>query len=676
MGSERRGLPLLLAAGLAAGCATGEVRVCEGESEALLSDGTIRKQFFRLVTDPTAGGALHGTPPAGDDRPRKMILLLDYSGSMFPGYGKPRVAGCDVCRAGLRADGTATRNAGEGGQPYYYEMPRYRDLVARWLDAATPPGSRMDLEILLYNSRLWRVGRDAVRPFGEVGELSFELPVASASGEQIGDWLRPIPGNPYTLDRQAPNTTESRRALETAIEAVSDEAILWLVTDNIVDVGGGVVSAEDARRNLDFYEALKSEPRLQMVVAYPLSEAEPCSWMCGTSLFVYGFYVSRFERAPPAEIQRLGGTGEGLEASPRGLLWNRDLQALAAAHSGRAAEIKPELAGVPLRLKPIDSEVLSLDFELHAGQALKCDVRAEYGDPVPCVARLTVRNVLRHQRVESARLRLRNETLLPRKAGERRRLPWASAVCAGEVEPVRWAIAGGAEGTGEETIELGPLAPLESKVVDVLFRLPPVHVDTGRTAHLADVALTNRILLDGRLVAEIEDVRTSLYLDTEGLEGVYGAAELPQIFRGREQARIVAEYPAGAVIANNGQILGLTVLGGGLGLFLLAGLVALRFQRVQYTVRVDGRQLARLSMPRWSRRRLEIDGRVRAHLTRRWGPAYRLRPRRGYRLRKDGATWVLAAGGEGGGEEYRIDVHRGWSRASRRASEQVGGDDW
>ena len=494
--------------------------------------------------------------------------------------------------------------------------------------------------------------------------------MSTATPDQIAAWLRDIPDDPYQVDRQGPNTTETSQALRQVIEAVGDEAILWLVTDNIADSGTAVVSAEDARRNLAFYRLLKDEPRLQMVSAYPLLLAEDCSWMCGTSLFAYGFYLSPFERPESAEFHRLGGTSPGGSGGPAsgGLLWNPDLQALAAEHSGRAAEVRGlDIAGVPLRLKPIDTEVLTLDFQLYRGQALQCDSSAEYGEQLLCLAQVKVRNTLRHQTVDSAQLTLSNQVLLPRKPFQRQRLPWASAVCAGGMQPIKWLVKsqhGNRRGDGGGPVEVGPLAPLEEATVEMLFLTPAIDVATGDREHLFDIAFTKEILLDGRMVAEIKDIRTRLAIDTQGLEDVYGASELPAIFRGQEQSRVWAEYPAGAVVANNGQLLGLLLLVVGGSLLLLVVLVVLRFQRVQFLVLANGAEIARLSMPRLSRRALEIDGSVRAYLRRGWGAGFRLVPRSGYRLRREGTGWLLG-GSAGDSYEYRLEVRRGWSTRTR-----------
>jgi len=643
------------------GCQTGDVRVCDNEQEAMLSDGTIRFEQDQSLVDPTAGGRLVGKAPAGTDRPRRVILLLDYSGSMYGGYNAEASAGCAPCSS---------------RQPYYYEVPAFEALLSDWLDAATPPGSTMDLEILLFNSGLWRLGDGGVEPYSGPQQLTFSRPVSTADSAQIRRWIADIPDDPRTVNADMILSTDSRGALRSVVQALTDEAVVWMVTDNIVDTGGGGVSAADARRNLEFYNLLREEPRIQMINAYPVFQEDSCSWMCGTSLFFYGMLISPFERPPSREFHRLGGTtaaGEGPTAG--GLLWNPNLAELAAANSGRAAR-DANLAGVPLRLKPIDTEVLGFEFQLYRGQALRCDRSAEFGDSLRCAIRAQVRNNLRHQTVESARLTLTNEVLLPRKPRERERLSWASAVCPAQMRPIAWRLTrpGQAATVVEDVgLELGPLPPLGTAEVEMVFDLPAIHVAVAERAHLLDVAFTEHFLLDGRVRAEIQDIRTSLFLDTSGLEAVYGASELPGIFRSREQGRIEAIYPAGAVVKNDGQILGILLLGslGGLGLLLV--LVVMRFQSLYLTVFANDAEIARLKLPRLSYRTLEVPGMKRLTVIRGWRSAYKLRAAAGYRLRKDGNTWRL--GPQEGGEEVCLTIRRGWGQSAQRRKRKLGLDD-
>ena len=621
-----------------------------------LTEDPVGVRQLSAVLDSTSGGALSGHPPEGMDRPTKTILLLDYSGSMFGGYGRSRVANCSACVADLVA-GEARRN----DQIYYYEDPLFETFLATWLAAATPAGSGQDLEILLFNAQLWRLDEmGEVVPYGGFEPLAYPRSVGRATPAEIVDWLHQIPDSPFSVDRSAANTTESRAALQSVIDAIPDEAVVWLVTDNIVDTGGGAVSAADARRNLEFYDLLRSDPRLQAVVAYPLHQSKACDWMCGTSLFAYGMYVSRYERPTSEELHRLDGTGgEGGGPTAEGLLWNRELREIAARSSGRT----DDLAGVPLRLKPIDTDVLSFEFELEDGQAVRCDPVAEYGDPLRCLVRVEIRNTLRHQTVESAELTFTNGTFLPRKANAPQRLPWVSAVCSGEMRGLGWRLDGGDEHPGDEPIVLAALEPLQSTVVEFLFELPPIHVAADRNNFL-EVALTDRILLDGRIGAELRNIRTRLAVDSEGLEEVYGAAELPEIFRGRLEGRMQSVFQTGAAVANNGQILGLLVLLVAGGAILLTTLVVMRFQRIHLTVEVNGMEAARLSLPRLSSRSFELDAGSSVRVTRRWSSRFNLRPGPGLRLRKDGHAWLLTRTGME--EETRVEIRRGWRSAAAR----------
>ena len=673
--TSRTGVASLAAATcmlLLVGCESSPARVCDNEADATLSDGTIRRHTYRAVNDPTVGGRLQRRPEGQKADPKKMLLLLDFSGSMFGGYGSPRPEGCSVCAADLNE---ATQKISRNRQPYYFGEADFQDMLASWLDAATPAGSGLKLEILLFNAQLWHAGPEGVSRYDGPSQLTFDRDATNADASQIMGWLSQIPTSPYDVDGSAPNRTESKAAILSAIEAIEDEAIVWLFTDNIVDSSA---TDEDARRNLEFYEALKQEPRIQMISAYPLSQEAECDWMCGAAIFAYGMYVSHLERPDSSGYHRLGGTVAGdARPSPKGLLWNPDLKTLAARFSGRAAAVrKVELAGVPLRLKPIDADVLTLDFELYGGQALKCDRTASFGDKPICLAEVRVRNTLRHQVVDSAKLEFTNGVMLPRRAGERSRLAWASAVCDGNVQTLGWKVPDGASGEGDEPIELGPLAPLEEKTVQVYFELPTIDVDTSDRADLLDIASTNQILLDGHVSAELTDVRTSLYIDTEGLEDVYGAPELPAIFRGRQQARIKAEYPAGAVVANDGQLLGMIILLGGGGLVLLIGLIVTRFQRVQFLAVLDGAELAKLSMPRVSSRILKVDGKLAVRVRRGWGPSLKVTPTSGNRLKRDGpSAWVLIMGGALEGDEFKLELRRGWSRVTRTARSPAM-DDW
>ncbi len=640
-----------------AGCGHPMTRTCAaGPAEAKHDRGAAGEA---AVVDPSAGGVLRKAAPARPGAHRKMVLLLDFSGSMYPGYGKPKVEQCEVC-AGGTIGGRTQRN----GQPYYVASPEFQQFLSRWLAAAIPPTQQVDLELLLFNRRLWRLGETGVEPFAAGARLPFDHTFGSGSVDLLAARLRQLPENPYKVDPDAPNETDTPSALRRVVEGLQGDEILWLVTDNIVDKGSGgsPLDDRDARLTADFYKLLDSEPRVQMISAYPIFQAATCSWMCGTSLFVYGLYVSPFERPPHGEFHLLGGTTpEGGGPSADGWLWNSGLHDLAARNSGRiAAGGRADLAGVPLRLKPIDAEVLAITMAGHEGEpAVECDSGAEFGKPVLCRARLRIRNVLRHQTVEAATLQLSNELLLPAAAPAGPTVPWASPICPDTMTVSGWAIHGGSRHPGDEPIRVGPLAPLAESDLDVEFQLPAVDVDTTIRPTLFTVAFTNRILLQGTIRAAIHDVATRLAIDIHGFESVYGAAQLPEIFLHRQASSAEASFPIAAEVANDGQLLALlSVLGGGT-LAALVTLIVLRFQKKQFTVSVDGLETARLSLSRCSGQNVEVAGAVRARLRRGWGAGYRLVGRGGTRLRREGGAWMAALPGET--EDRRIEVRRGWA---------------
>lgn len=650
--------PLSLSLPLLLGCGKGSPPVCPQE--------TVAERF---------GEAPPGTPAVvstkADDRsegapavaggPRKMILLLDYSGSMYGGYGKQAPKQCEPCAAGPAG--------GRGKRPYYVASADFQSFLSGWLVAATPPEGDLGLEVLLFNGKVWHLRDGGVRPFDDATPgLGFATRISRRSASEIAALLWQIKGNPYEADPggKAPNTTDSPAALRSALRAIGDDdAVVWLITDNIVDTAGGANPDPDARATADFYRELNANSRLKMIAAYPIFLAEPCSWMCGSSLFVYGIYVSSAPHLPSARLRRLGGTtAAGGGPAPDGLLWNTALRQLAAEHSGQAAAAgRAELAGVPLRLKPIDAEALAIDF---GRPALRC-ARAEFRERLRCNANLVVRNTLRHQVADGVALSLSNDILLPYEERSTRRLEWASAVCPGQVETRAWQVAGGLSGNGKQDIQIGRLAPLQEARVRVSFELPAVEVDTHRLSQLVRVALTSNIVLRGQIRAEVRPFTTSLALEPQKFASVYGSGALPAIFREHVVGTSTsASYPIDAQLANDGQALALLTLGGGGGLAALCALVAMRFQRKQLTVVVDGIESARLSLPRWSRRDVEVGGVPRALLRRGWGADYRLVPRSGVRLRRDGAAWVLRLGDDIG-EEHRIEIRRGWSTARSRS---------
>ncbi len=634
----------------------------------------------RAVVDPTAGGRLSGVAPA---RPARSLLLIDYSGSMYAGYGESPPDGCPSCVATVK-DGRPARN----DAPYYSARPEFRALLSGWLQAADPgtvqtgtaQSGPVQTGALLFNADLYELTPSGPAPFPPGAALSL------APAADLARRLDALPDSPYRTDPHTPDRTETAAALRRAIDAITapagapagepagetsapQEGILWLVTDNIVDTAGAdlAVSADDAARNRAFYQLLQDDPRVQWVYAWPLHQPDTCGWMCGTSLLVYGIYVSPFERTPQSALARIGGVGPDGEPAPGGLLWNPSIRDLAATFGPDPARVQAAagLAGVPLRLKPTDTNVLSVRFQPRsaANDALLCDQSAEYGQPVRCTATAVITNTLRHQSVDGASLSLQNGLITPL-TGDRP-APWASAVCPGTASLLKWQIqgdtgTGAASGEGDAPIPLGSLPPLSSRTVELLLQLPPVQVAPVTAWDVPAIAFQSRLPLAGEMIATVSDITTRLSIPESAMSEVYGLESLPSVFQGVQGASLVTATPVQTSIRNDGQLFGLLLAGAAMGFVSAFSIIVARFQKIQYTVLVDGVVIERISMERISSRKIEINKVHRFTVRRGWNEEARIEAAEGMRVRT-GVGGVTLVGK--GGEERRVEVRRGWNRA-------------
>ena len=653
-----RALVLVVAVVLAA-CAKAPPPRCADEaagSQQVESDARVRVTTTTMPGDPTAGGRLSGDAKTGP-RSMRAVLLLDYSGSMYAGYDKPATTSCpSLCKA----EGTR-RN----GQPYYYSDLSFQRFMAGLVDAATPTGASIELRALLFNKGLWTFddGKTAAAP----SSITFPWSMSSMSSSELSRAFAAIPADPFKATGKNADETHIQPAVERAVNAVlagADEGLIWLVTDNIADQSGGGVSADDARRNLAFYEYLKREPRLQLVYAYPVHDTQQCTWLCGSSLFVYALQVSSRARADFVEVDRLSGGHLGAGAATAdGLLWNSALKGLTAGHAGAAPE---HLAGVPLRLKPMDLNAVSVSFQKTAEgktQPLRCKRSAEFGDTVPCVATLVVKNNLRHERIDSARLVLEGGTLLPHTRESPRRLPWAGAVCAGGIKAT--ASTAGVDDTGQ--FMLGPILPGAEQILQVRLLVPAVAVAPTSPGEIVDVATTDALLIEGPMTARIRDVRASLVVPKAERQRVYGADALPQIFTDRSEAEVVARFPVVAVINNDGKLQALLLVAGLVLALLLVGLLLFMLQPAYCTVIVDGVEAERFRMTRLASRDVDIRGQRYGRVKRGLGVPQFV-PAKGSQARRTGSAWLVAPSG---GSEARIELRQGW-RSKKAAAASSG----
>jgi hypothetical protein len=439
----------------------------------------------------------------------------------------------------------------------------------------------------------------------------------------------------------------------TAADLLGEDGLLWIITDNISDRSGAGVSSADAARNLAFYTALNNDARLQTVMAYPLHDDKKCTFMCGTSLFVYGIHVSTRTRNGAAEVNRLaGGHLKDGDASADGVLWNQQLKASASKHAGSGR--RPEIVGVPLRLKPMDLDVVSVKFEEdEKGRArpIRCRRTAEFGSKVPCVATVVVKNNLRHQILESATVVFENGVMIPHKAREKKRLKWCGAVCAGAVETYNEKL------KKQSEFPIRELGPGKEQKIRVLMVLPAVTVAPSGVGDTFDTAFTDTVYLSGDITARVKDVKTRLDVDAEQRREVYGADALPSIFKARSQTEVRVQFGASVPVQNDGRLAALILIGGLLLLLLLLAFLIMRFQRVAVTAFVDGVEVDRMSLPRISSRKLEVNGQRYGKVKRGWSRRVSFVGARGVKTKKQGSAWIVEPTG---GMEKRVELKMGW----------------
>jgi len=216
--------------------------------------------------------------------PKRMVVMLDYSGSMCPGW-KPKkeeiqdIPDCEKCVKKARSKCL---------NQFYYGLPDFTDHLAGWLDAASPAGQEMFVEFMLFNNSVWHFDpskAEAVK-FQKQALTFGDYDLGSAGLDQIKTWVDAIPDNPYKVHLTDPNDTLMKEALMEAIEAVEEDTMIWLITDNILDEPLDDAHSEEAQRNKAFYDYLNSESRIQAIASYPMSSQESCH------------FISLFQRSP------------------------------------------------------------------------------------------------------------------------------------------------------------------------------------------------------------------------------------------------------------------------------------------------------------------------------------------------------------------------------------------
>ena len=517
------------------------------------------------------GGVLSGEALPIRGRSIAHVFALDFSGSMYGSSAKK--VGYDAVT-----------------NPYLWTTAGWSEMIRGGPLAALGPDD--PAWVLYFNADTVLVGSGgadkAKRLDVGAGIAPAEIPAplltaSAASAELTGSPGGHLPASPWTArfpaNADAHRTTDIPKAVATAAAVFESrperDGILWLITDNIIDVGDG----PEAKNNADFYKELKTNPRWQVVYAYPISNAD---WLHGSTLMVYGMYYSShlaIEEAAYGDLTR----GEPSRLAS---------EAMIQTFRGLSNDKSPD-PGEPFKLKPDYLDVVKVAFD---GEITCPDAAA--GEPRVCKANLRIENLLKHRQIDRGRFTLSSGKLVawPVGVNSTRPLLTAQPLCPDAVhavyelpEPI------GHDGVATITIDL---------------QVPPVEVETHTLLDRWESAQHERFVLVGSMDATIEGVETSMVISSVQLADVYGVESLPSLFRNPNTDSLRSSVCMMLGVNNPSymaSILFLAFVGvGGGGAALVAWLVKPLF----VTCYVDGVDRGKLRLSRLGWTAVVVDGRT------------------------------------------------------------------
>ncbi len=480
-----------------------EIKKCKEDQRTLL-------RAKHTIFDLTAKGQLRDPALGFRGRRVRHALALDYSGSMYGGYNRSQPATPGECGWSPGPDGQRRRQS-----PYYWELADFAELLEGGPLAAVGIGE--PIHALVFSREVVLIDDQSESVFPRAGG-SFPHPLPRAYGDphEALRRLSATGGGTLPPDPKDAPFGPAGMHLETRLNLILDagaalfeefeerDGLLWIVTDNIIEeIPQGAPDSpavRNAQRNREFYETLKSNPRWQVVYAWPIHRAQ---WLCGDTLMVYAFYYSSRERIDEPALKDLI-TGE-----PARL----DTPEHQATFQRYASSASPA-PGLPFKLKPQDIGVVELSF---VGR-IKCQpVRIEHRGR--CLARLKIINLMNHRQVDHAVLVMKSGRADP------------FGIKADNPVPVRIA-APLCSGAATKRVTVGQRIPPKGEIIiPIEFDVEPVQTELNTFADHYESANFSTFLMIGSMTVRIEDLRTSLVIPPARIADVYGVDAMPRIFQ-------------------------------------------------------------------------------------------------------------------------------------------------
>ena len=554
--------------------------------------------------------------------PTKSVLLLDYSGSMHEVYPDLRSHFSPI-------------------PPFFYGVSGFHNILASLLDSASPAGIANNFEIILFNAQPYSF--DPIQhKVSQFRGLTFPLDLGTADQSTITSWLSAIPENPessdagvaqvvYSHPRGAGNgrneNTQIKEVLQKVVDLSTEDTIIWLLTDNLVEKKTHGVSDNEANANKEFYDYLKTESSIKAVLGYPIKDA---SVFKDRSLMLYGLYHSK-GNPTSQQIRHIMGEGASTASMDKGLLWNPKIATLGKKYSCDPTTNQ----GKPIRLKPIDTEVLTISLNPKALEvsAISCDAHLTMESPkAKCTATVSITNNLNHQTVTKANISLKQQTLHPSVNGEKP--SWVGDICANTFALEYWIDANGQKNTSP-TIFIKDLKPKESQSIQIRFSMANPPISTSSLSEILTVAQTPKINFDGELFVTVDGIETQLDTGKSDLSCIAKSEDLPELFQKQSQSTPSnVKHDFAFKLTNSGteQAMLLLFLFGGLGGLGIIGIM--RFQGIGLEMLVDGRmhpespfKLVRISQQKFGKQKGETPF---VSISRGWGKNYKVTGVNGY----------------------------------------------
>ena len=431
---------------------------------------------------------------------QKFVLMLDYSGSMRQGYRKDK---CEMEK---------------NERQRFYDMEEYSKVVSQWVLASMKDHTNLPLDIVLFRKQRFHLdGEKGVIPYVPEGHAAFNQPTTKNT---LINTIESIPRQ--NSAQHGPDLTFTNENFRSIIQDQPNGTILWLITDNIVDTTGLI--EDEIKQQNDFYNTLRTHKRIQALVSYPFYQEKSSDWLCDASFMQYGVYISD-ERPTEAELNSLLG------AKPNSVLYNENLKSVIKKEVGSKAH---ELTGIPIRLRPVEHGTIGLDISVGdcrdpRNPAQNSSISFETKQ-ILCPFTLTVRNKLFHQKVLEAKLSLDKSNLLPdAQEGE----GWAAPICSSDIQI--GTLAAGGVFTSIDHVDIKDLAPQTDEKRELFLLAPNSIPKPTDFASFVQIAFHDSYQLNGVIQAELSGIKTTLAIDNNQFEEVYGIKQLPNMFKKAEQ---------------------------------------------------------------------------------------------------------------------------------------------